>query len=121
MKPEKKRTCVIGGRLRVESRILRRWYKDFNRNFFHGKLPKNVFLFWDDKMYDDAYGRFYTAEDTGSGFAAISVNAYLRLKNCFGGTLLHEMIHVKFLGHGRRFQAERKRLLTYEEVRDIVL
>lgn len=129
-KKKKKRTCVIDGRLRVESRILRWWYDDFNADFFHSGLPRDCFLFWDDDIGNqDAYGRWYAAEDTifvegtGSGFPAIAIMSSLRGKNAFGGTLLHEMIHVKLNrgGHGRRFEKERRRLLKYAGVRDIVI
>jgi hypothetical protein len=119
----KKRTCVIDGRVRVESRILRHWYEEFNVDYFYAGLPEDCFLFWDENIgRQDAYGRWYSAEDTGSGFPAIAITSSLRAKNAFGGTLLHEMIHVKVQGgHGRRFEKERRRLLRYRGVRDIVI
>ena len=92
-------------------------------DFFKAALPEDTFLFWDDDIGgQDAYGRWYSVEDTGSGFPAIAIMSYLRGKNAFAGTLLHEMIHVKIgRGHGRKFEHERRRLLRLKDVREIVI
>lgn len=122
-KSKRRRTCVIDGRLRRESVILRDWFENFNESFFNNRLPKDTFLFWDTNIGgQDAYGRWYCAEEVGSGFPAIAIMSYLRGKSVHAGTLLHEMIHVKIKGgHNRRFERERKRILKYKDVRDIVI
>lgn len=118
----RKRTCVVDGRLRTESRRLRREYREFNKSYFGGKLPKNVFLFWSKKLYEKAYGQYYEASDYRLRFAAIAVWSGLKTGNTYPGTLLHEMIHVKIgYGHGRHFDRERKKLLRYREIREILL
>lgn len=120
----KKRTCVIDGRLRVESQILRYWYDTFNRDYFNNRLPKNLLLFWDGGMFEKGYGRFYEIREGGKWqhFPAISIASYLRNGNVFVSTLLHEMIHASGrLGHRDNFDRERKRLLRFKRIRDIVL
>jgi len=75
-------------------------------------------------MFENGYGRFYTTNECGmwQNFPAISVATYLRAENVFVSTLLHEMIHASGkLGHKDDFDRERKRLLRYRRIRDIVL
>jgi len=120
----KKRTCVIDGRLRVESRILRYWYDTFNRDYFFGRLPKDAFLFWDGEMFEKGYGRYYEAAECSlwQMFPAISIATHLRYGNVFVSTLLHEMIHASGkMGHKDSFDRERKRLLRYKRIREILL
>jgi hypothetical protein len=123
----KRRTCVIDGRLRKESIELRASYRLYNKEYFSNKLPRNMFLFWEDKpsigkhMY---LGRFYEVGRCSEWqrFPVIAVASHLRAHVLYPSTLLHEMIHASGrLGHSGRFDRERRRLLRYKAVREMAL
>lgn len=89
---------------------VQRWYRDYNRKYFGGKLPKHVkiHLTWDHEHRGWLEGK-------APQFGVIHINpecgghsGYARL------TLLHEMVHLEQWPsghHGERFQ-ERMRALA---------
>lgn len=89
---------------------LRRLYNRFNRLYFNSELPTDLEIVW--SPCDDANGITHT---NGHTPLRITIDPSIQAQpKFFSIILLHEMVHVHRprLGHGRRFQAELRRLVS---------
>lgn len=86
---------------------LKRWYANFNRFYFGGKLPREMEVFYAPS--DTVHGLAQLEE---SGRATIQVDTALAGTRYAKWILLHEMNHhaTGDWGHGKRFQAGMMRL-----------
>lgn len=105
---------------------LRYWYKEFNRRFFSGKLPKSVSVGY-RKLPRTLMGR---AHFVGPSFRPTKISVSERMKiydKISIIILLHEMAHISIGGkykHGKTFWKEVDRLYkagAYTRVRGGVL
>lgn len=91
-------------------RQLRRWYRDYNRRHFGGKLPADVAI-----VYETVAGAFGDCLKMADGWFRIRINPDLNIgRRSRRFTLVHEMAHVKLWDrnqrHGPVFDAEMLRL-----------
>lgn len=90
-------------------RQLRRWYRDYNRRYFGGRLPVDTVCYY--STVDHCYGD--CACDAAGRFT-IRVNPDITSRRCSRRfTLLHEMAHVAVWPrrtHGKYFDSEMLRL-----------
>lgn len=103
-------------------RILKKWYRRYNQDYFHNLLPDDVIVRYGtyDEWEEESI-RLIADTDIATRPIEIRISPYLKLLN-WGGiarfTLLHEMVHVKaeVLGieleddHGDWFEQEMTRL-----------
>lgn len=86
---------------------LKRWYANYNRFYFGGKLPRDMDVFYapDDRVHGLA------VKDV-NGNCTIQIDTALMGTRYAKWTLLHEMAHhaTGDWGHGKRFQAQMLRL-----------
>ena len=102
----KKHRPIIGGEIAIDLILA---YHFFNNEFFKGKLPKNVPIFWGTKEQlgkESMATCFYTAP------AIVVLNELKELPCVAKMTLLHEMTHLQFpmAKHGKQFQKRMKEL-----------
>lgn len=104
---------------------LRRWYMRFNDVFFGGELPLDIPVYWEPATGN--LGETFEVENTDEGESpdlAIRLDPCLRFSSMMAKlTLIHEMAHVRiypYLGHGKPFDAEIKRLCGFREYRKLL-
>ena len=95
----KKHRPIIGGEIAIDLILA---YHFFNNEFFKGKLPKNVPIFWGTKEQlgkESMATCFYTAP------AIVMLKELKELPCVAKSTLLHEMVHLEFpkAEHGKKF------------------
>lgn len=109
---------------------MQRDYAFYNRKYFRGKLPHAELYFSDNRnpvslsrlpQREIAFWEADTlAEESvwkGKGLPDVHEIRFARVFRRHTGlalwriVLLHEMIHVKHSGHGKKFQREKKRLI----------
>ena len=95
-------------------------YREFNRQYFAGKLPEaNVVVQWDAavELGGNVALTWITNYEGEGEKIAISISTRMQgCEPCASMTLLHEMVHVKLRKHdgdqhGKAFQREMRRLL----------
>lgn len=96
--------------MRLCDKQLARWYREFNRKWFDGRLPDDTDVLY--APYEGACGLVWHEE----GSFIIQINpAYAVDSRMVKFTLLHELCHIALhpdQSHGRAFQTEMKRLAT---------
>lgn len=96
------------------ARNLEKITRRYNKDYFDGKLPKDLRIWWNDRIEDYGLTIGISDEDTEHMF----FDVYVHPDKHHGGeqvrlTLFHELAHVKLhpkTGHGRDFQEEMTRL-----------
>lgn len=97
-----------------EDKRLKKYYDNFNRIFFDGKLPRDTRVGWNSEILGYAYTVGIEDTETKHKFFLI----YLDKKKHFDTkqvllTLLHEMAHIHLypdMKHGKKFDREIIRL-----------
>ena len=102
----KKHRPIKGGEIAIDLILA---YQFFNNEFFKGKLPKNVPIFWGTKEQlgkESMATCFYTVP------AIVMLKELKELPCVAKSTLLHEMVHLEFpgSGHGKKFKMRMKEL-----------
>ena len=96
---------------------LKRLYKKFNALYFSNELPDSVSIFYSPVSA-------YAACDFIDGVFRIRVNPVVASwTGVLHLTILHELIHIKLWPsriHGKRFDDEVKRLMTFKSIRKLV-
>lgn len=100
--------------LNKPARNLEKISKRYNRDYFDGKIPKDLRIWWNDRIKDYGLTIGISDKDTGHVFFDIYINP----DNHHGRaqvllTLIHELAHVRLhprIGHGRDFQEEMQRI-----------
>ncbi len=92
----------------LDTRKLRRWYRDYNHRFFGDSLPADALI--ECVRIEGCWGRAMVSD----GRPVIHLSPRCRVcRSVAKMTLLHEMAHVKLwpvTTHGPQFQAEMQRL-----------
>lgn len=107
---------------------LRRWYRQFNRQYFGDTLPPSddVVLCWEPVAHcDGECAKVHEAgTDRETGDFIIRIDpAYRMSKNVARLVLIHEMVHVKlwpYVAHGTRFDRELARLCMFPAYRRLL-
>jgi hypothetical protein len=95
---------------------LRRQYLKYNDNYFDGKLPFDLLVYWEPSSGQLAQTIELETADAADEIPelAIRIDPTLRFSQAMWKmTLLHEMCHVKlfpYMSHGAKFQREMLRL-----------
>lgn len=98
--------------------VLERWYADYNKRFFDGRLPKDALVGFNPELEENILGLSIHEEDsdTKHQFHHIHVNPLAHsCKQQIQLTLLHEMAHIAifpYVKHGKKFNDEMLRLAT---------
>lgn len=90
----------------LSQRRLRRWFRQYNRRYFGGYLPRDAKLSW--TPIEQCWGQSYGEPPTIEISPACGVDSRLARM-----TLLHEMVHLSlypYRAHGPKFEAEMRRL-----------
>jgi hypothetical protein len=107
---------------------LKRWYCSFNRKYFNGELPEDLQIWW-EPLGPNAQETVLVVdgEDGNPPELAIKVDPSMAMfPKLTKLLLLHECIHVKLWprqgvkDHGRLFDEEMQRLLSYQQVRKLI-
>ena len=97
---------------------LRRWYLQFNRQWFNGDLPDDVTVYWDPVSAQAECWSVLAIPGTRDHEPIVDFIIRIDPRMSFSRALakwalLHEMAHVKLypnLNHGPKFHAEMLRL-----------
>lgn len=91
-------------------------YNQYNKEIFNDRLPRNVCVYWSNRMTADAgVARWKYKRGTGELFdihIGLSVPYHHKYPNEIKDTLVHEMIHILHPkeGHGMWFHFEKDRI-----------
>lgn len=85
------------------NRWLKKLYNELNKDFFEGKLPKNIRVIWSDEVEYGILGKtmwYPLGYDTQDGYGAEEIRISTRLKKLYlqrtvGMLMVHEMNHIK--------------------------
>lgn len=79
---------------------LRKWYKTYNRKYFHNQLPKDTKVYYEEELIDEGIRKqtYGEMDWTDKKAPEIRINPLLREQGWHSMillTLLHEMAHVE--------------------------